>query len=69
MNNPCDHCGLSCTIVGHDACLGVLPDVWNACCGHGRQSASYIDFKNGVRVTGFKVGTTEGRYKTIKPEV
>lgn len=29
---------------GHDSCLGVLPGVMNACCGHGNISEAYVQF-------------------------
>jgi len=32
---PCKHCGKHATEEGHDACLGTLPGVRSACCGHG----------------------------------
>lgn len=32
---PCVRCGRSPTPEGHDACLGYLPGVESACCGHG----------------------------------
>jgi len=32
---PCVRCGRMPTPEGHDACLGTLPGVRNACCGHG----------------------------------
>jgi hypothetical protein len=32
---PCARCGRFPTKDGHDACLGILPDVKSACCGHG----------------------------------
>lgn len=31
-----------------DPCLGVLPGVDNACCGHGSRSQAYVRFTNGV---------------------
>lgn len=31
----CGLCGLPATGEGHDGCLGQLPHVENACCGHG----------------------------------
>ncbi len=37
----------------HDPCLGLLPGVLNACCGHGERKNSYIQFENGVTVRGF----------------
>ena len=41
-NRECGHCGLSNTPEGHDACLGTLPGVSNACCGHGDVSQAYV---------------------------
>lgn len=35
---PCRRCGRVPTTEGHDACLGKLPNVWSACCGHGEES-------------------------------
>ena len=35
MERPCKRCGKSPTPEGHDACLGILPGVKFACCGHG----------------------------------
>lgn len=58
----CGHCGLIATPEGHDGCLGDLsPHVKNACCGHGNDSAAYIQFDgerysddpNANRVAGF----------------
>lgn len=31
----CVRCGRQPTLEGHDACLGSLPGVISACCGHG----------------------------------
>ncbi len=41
---PCGFCDKPFTPEGHDACLGTLPDVLNACCGHGDPDAAYIQF-------------------------
>jgi hypothetical protein len=38
-----------------DACLGCLPGVKSACCGHGRRKESYIRFVNGKEVRGFAI--------------
>ncbi len=38
-----------------DKCLGVLPGVDNACCGHGIPERAYIRFTNGTVVKGFTV--------------
>ena len=42
----CLHCGLKRTSEGHDGCIGTLPNVMNACCGHGRTSEAYIQFNH-----------------------
>jgi hypothetical protein len=39
---PCGHCGRAVTPDGHDGCLGTLPGVMNACCGHGRPQDAYV---------------------------
>lgn len=44
---PCGHCGLPDTPEGHDGCLGTLPGVMNACCGHGRIDEAYVQFSTG----------------------
>ena len=49
---PCGYCGKCNTVEGHDGCLGTLPDVINACCGHGRASEAYIQFSGGSTVRG-----------------
>lgn len=43
---PCPHCG-KLPVDGCDACLGRLPGVLSACCGHGVEGG-YIMFKNGT---------------------
>ena len=43
---PCIRCGKYPSPEGHDACLGYIPNVRNACCGHGVR-AGYIQYKNG----------------------
>jgi len=48
----CGKCGLAPTKEGHDGCLGTLPGLMNACCGHGRTSAAYIQFWTGRCVRG-----------------
>lgn len=54
---------------GVDQCLGVLPGVDNACCGHGNPEYSYIRFTNGVVVTGFVVNTTKQEADSKKVEL
>ena len=46
-DRPCGHCGMGRTADGHDGCLGVLPGVMNACCGHGNESEAYIQLWTG----------------------
>ena len=48
----CGHCGEHNTPEGHDACLGTLPDVMNACCGHGEEWLAYVQFWDGSIVDG-----------------
>ena len=51
---PCKRCGKLATPEGYDACLGHLPGVKAACCGHGIKDESgrgYILFKNNKRIT------------------
>ena len=55
---PCKRCG--CTFEGSNAgdpdpCLGELPGVDNACCGHGERSQAYIRFSNGLVIDGFEI--------------
>jgi len=44
---PCGFCGLHNTQEGHDACLGTLKGVMNACCGHGSDRVAYVQFLDG----------------------
>lgn len=44
---PCGYCGRAITTEGYDGCLGKLPGVANACCGHGNPSDAYIQFEVG----------------------
>ena len=51
----CGCCGQHTTDAGHDPCLGELPGVSNACCGHGNRKDAYIQFTNSMIVRGFDV--------------
>ena len=51
-NTPCGQCGKSYTSEGHDGCLGTLPGLMNACCGHGSIEETYIQFLDGVCIRG-----------------
>ncbi len=48
----CGHCGLAVTAEGHDGCLGEVPGVVNACCGHGVESEAYVVLAAGERLAG-----------------
>ncbi len=54
LDRPCGHCGLENTKEGHDGCLGNLPGVQNACCGHGGARIAYVQHDNGESVHGEK---------------
>lgn len=49
---PCFKCGRQNTQKGHDACLGTLPGIMNACCGHGTIKDTYVQFLDGVSIHG-----------------
>ena len=53
-DRSCGNCGKPITIEGHDGCLGNLPSVINACCGHGEIKNAYICFANGKRIKGIE---------------
>ncbi len=46
-DRPCGNCGRHETPEGHDACLGTLPGVMNACCGHGDHQGAYVQLHGG----------------------
>lgn len=46
----CGHCHKYPTVEGHDACLGTLPGVKNACCGHGQVAEAYVQLVGGKHV-------------------
>ena len=49
---PCGRCNKFPTKEGHDACIGTLPNVMNACCGHGNIQDAYIQFWDGTDIRG-----------------
>jgi hypothetical protein len=51
-DRPCRKCGEDNTPEGHDACLGTLPGVANACCGHGDDESAYVQYEGGCHLTG-----------------
>ena len=54
QKRPCGRCGKFPTKEGHDACLGTLPGVMNACCGHGHgdNRDAYVQFLDGFSIHG-----------------
>ena len=48
----CGHCGKGNTPEGHDGCLGTLPGVKNACCGHGEPNTAYAMLVDGRDLRG-----------------
>jgi hypothetical protein len=52
-NHPeCGFCGLDTPESGHDPCVGELPSVMNACCGHGQTDEAYVQFSQNCRISG-----------------
>jgi len=49
---PCPRCGRARTAEGHDICLGTLPGVLFACCGHGNTDDAYVVFDTGDGLRG-----------------
>jgi hypothetical protein len=47
---PCGYCGKTQTTEGHDGCLGTLPGIMNACCGHGQTNEVYVQFLDGTSI-------------------
>lgn len=61
---PCGHCGRFNTPEGHDACLGTLAGVMNACCGHGQVPEAYVQFEDGACIYGEEAIATMSGLKT-----
>lgn len=57
---PCGHCNREQTEEGHDGCLGTLPGIMNACCGHGIKREAYVQFLDGATVRGESAVTILG---------
>src|SRR5699024_4237358 len=55
MNRPCGYCGKDNTKEGHGGCLGTLPNVMNACCGHGNINEAYVQYWDRTVVSGKEV--------------
>lgn len=71
-DRPCGNCGLTETPEGYDGCLGTLPGVINACCGHGVTQDAFVQFEDGRRLSGNEAINAMGKLKrenheTTKP--
>ena len=51
-DRPCGYCNNMPTKDDHDHCLGTLPGIMNACCGHGEISDAYVQFLDGSCIGG-----------------
>jgi hypothetical protein len=47
----CSHCGADMP-TGPDACIGMLPGVKEACCGHGKTGNAYVTLDDGTVLYG-----------------
>lgn len=68
QNRECGKCGKKFTKEGHDACLGTLKGVMNACCGHGDNKDAYVQFLDGFSVHGEDAITILNVLKKYKEE-
>jgi len=58
----CRACGAQAGPDRPDACLGKLPGVIEACCGHGDTRQAYILFKSGVIIRGFSMQKRKNKW-------
>ncbi len=52
LAKACGNCNKPRTDEGHDACLGTLSGIMNACCGHGNEIDAYVQFLDGFCIQG-----------------
>lgn len=64
----CGHCNQLSTEEGHDACLGTLIGLMNACCGHGNPKEAYVQFIDGNCVRGEDAVMIQNILKRWKPD-
>ncbi len=50
----CGRCNRPRTAQGHDGCLGELPGLINACCGHGLTQDAYVQYPSGNCIRGWR---------------
>lgn len=63
---PCRRCGEEPTPEGHDACLGSLPGVESACCGHGVE-APYRQIVDSLTTAGLAAGKIYAKTGGLAP--
>ena len=63
----CSKCGATVGPDRPDACLGTLPGVTEACCGHGKRQQAYIKFASGLFVRGFEMQHRPNRHGESLP--
>ena len=68
QDRSCGRCGKFLTKEGHDACLGTLPGIMNACCGHGDNRDAYVQFLDEFSIHGKDAITILGILKKYKKE-
>lgn len=51
-DRPCGFCEKNNSKEGHDGCIGELPGLMNACCGHGKENEAYVQFHDGRSIHG-----------------
>lgn len=63
----CGRCGATVGPDRPDACLGTLPGVIEACCGHGNRRKSYVKFESGLVLRGFDLQHRPNRHGESLP--
>lgn len=66
VDDPCFLCKNPMTVEGHDPCLGTLPNVMNACCGHGIEGDAYVQFWDDSRIDGKEAVAFQEKNKSVK---
>ena len=66
---PCGNCGINADDKGNDACLGTLPNVMNACCGHGVVSSAYVQFWDGTIIDGIAAVNVQKTLSALTKEL
>lgn len=54
-DRTCKERGAFVSSIKPDPCLGKLPGVKHACCGHGKKESAYVMFENGIVIRGFEL--------------